>query len=433
MLVDKRVQTRHSMAEVKHNSRAEHLRLHQRVSSEPTIKQTVSQFPTMDYLKPKDVTKMVKEYIIGEQIGKGCYAKVKEGIHCKSLKRVAIKIFDSNKLKKISGGENSFNREVSILSTLNHVNIVQLHDYWIDQSKAKMFIILEFMSCGTLQDLIEKQYRSGSRIPMVQIRQLFSHLINGLDYLHHQDIIHKDIKPDNLLLNEDGVLKICDFGVAERIDETFGEWSDVIDSPNSHGLSSSRDLHKHGWGGGSLAFLPPESLIGETEPKATTKNDVWSAGIILFMCATGRFPFEKTSMYDLVENITKGSYKIPDYFHQNLKDLIKNMLSLDPSQRFSISEIRKHSFMTMELPKEPFVPLTRIRSAFGYDSKTIETMVKQIVLRNKKIAEVEEEFPTELEKEKQERIKEKKGRRKSAPNNRRKVTNQKSRSRCNIM
>jgi len=322
--------------------------------------------------KKRQGPKLIKHYVVGETIGKGSYAIVKEGVDTRTYQRVAIKIFNQKKLKKITGGKDSVLKEITLLTHLKHQNIVRLIDHFSNEEKR--YITLEYLGGGSLQDLIERETKAGSSLPLRQIRELLRDLIRGLEYLHGQNVIHKDIKPDNLLLTIDGVLKITDFGVAEEVgreENTSDEDSGSAESPT--------EIHKQRWGGGSLAFQPPECLAGESEPKPTEKNDVWSTGITLYMCVTGKFPFANGSMLGLVESITKGAYTIPDTVETDLRDLIKNTLHIDPNKRFTLEEIKKHQWMSIELPKQSKAQIVPINSMFPHSNQEeLETAINEI-------------------------------------------------------
>jgi len=252
--------------------------------------------------------KTIHQYLLGEVLGKGSYAKVREALDTRTFNVVAIKIAKKN-IKKLPGSsEASLKQEISIIEKLNHKNVVKYYESFSKEEKEKIYIVIEYVEGGTLQDLINKS--PTSRLPLKQAQRYFKDLILGLQYLHSQGIVHRDIKPGNLLLTTDGVLKITDFGSAERI-ESF-------EDPNYSAKAP-----------GAPAFQPPEIASGE-ETFSGVAGDVWAAGVTLFYIVTGKYPFEvegKTA-YTIFNNIVSGKYKIPKWvrLHKALTQLIRGML-----------------------------------------------------------------------------------------------------------
>ena len=144
-------------------------------------------------------------------------------------------------------------------------------------------------------------------------------------------IIHKDIKPGNLLLDQAGVLKIADFGVCEQLD-MFAEDDKIVTSQ------------------GTPAFQPPEVANG-WEVFSGYKIDVWSCGVTLYNFTTGGYPFEGETIFKLFENIGKCEFSVPNYVDKVLESLLRAMLSLDPQDRPDIPTIRQHDWSRKRFPR----------------------------------------------------------------------------------
>ncbi|KAK1790064.1 hypothetical protein P4O66_002374 [Electrophorus voltai] len=213
--------------------------------------------------------KLIGKYLMGDLLGEGSYGKVKEMLDSETLCRRAVKILKKKKLRRIPNGE-------------------------------------------------------------ANVKKYFCQLLDGLEYLHSQGIVHKDIKPGNLLLTTDGALKISDLGVAEAL-HPFAEDDTCRTSQ------------------GSPAFQPPEIANG-LDTFSGFKVDIWSAGVTLYNITTSLYPFEGDNIYKLFENIGKGDYTIPEECGPLLSDLLRGMLEYDPVKRFSIQQIRQHNWVRKKHP-----------------------------------------------------------------------------------
>ncbi|KAK2492954.1 hypothetical protein MC885_018461 [Smutsia gigantea] len=269
--------------------------------------------------------KLIGKYLMGDLLGEGSYGKVKEVLDSETLCRRAVKILKKKKLRRIPNGEANVKKEIQLLRRLRHRNVIQLVDEMLDSVPEKRF-------------------------PVSQAHGYFCQLVDGLEYLHSQGIVHKDIKPGNLLLTTSGTLKISDLGVAEAL-HPFAEDDTCRTSQ------------------GSPAFQPPEIANG-LDTFSGFKVDIWSAGVTLYNITTGLYPFEGDNIYKLFENIGKGDYTIPGDCGPPLSDLLKacawadplvslsGMLEYEPAKRFSIQQIRQHSwFRKKHPPTEELVPI----------------------------------------------------------------------------
>ncbi|XP_002732086.2 serine/threonine-protein kinase stk11-like [Saccoglossus kowalevskii] len=279
------------------------------------------------YSPRKKRAKLIGKYLMGDTLGEGSYGKVKEVLDTETLCRRAVKILKKKKLRKIPNGETNVQREIRLLKRLKHKNIINLVEVLYNDEKQKMYLVMEYC-VGGLQEMLDSC--PDKKFPIWQAHDYFSQLVNGLEYLFSVGIIHKDIKPGNLLLTTDGTLKISDLGVAERLDQ-FLEGDTCKTSQ------------------GSPAFQPPEIANG-LDYFSGFKVDVWSAGITLFNITTGKYPFEGDNIYKLFENIGKGEFTVPDECGPLLAELLRGMLEYDPDKRFSIQQIKQHSWVQKKHP-----------------------------------------------------------------------------------
>lgn len=279
--------------------------------------------------------KLIGKYLMGDLLGEGSYGKVKEMLDSETLCRRAVKILKKKKLRRIPNGEANVKKEIQLLRRLRHKNVIQLVDVLYNEEKQKMYMVMEYCVCG-MQEMLDSVL--DKKFPVFQAHGYFCQLIDGLEYLHSQGIVHKDIKPGNLLLTTNGTLKISDLGVAEAL-HPFAE-DDMCRTSQ-----------------GSPAFQPPEIANG-LDTFSGFKVDIWSAGVTLYNITTGLYPFEGDNIYKLFENIGKGDYTIPDDCGAPLSDLLRGMLEYDPAKRFSIQQIRHHNwFRKKHTQSEPLVPI----------------------------------------------------------------------------
>ena len=212
--------------------------------------------------------------------------------------------------------------EIAILKKLNHPNVVKLFEVLDDPSQDSMFMVFELCKNGTIMHLDDNP----QSLPLFVARSYFQQLLLGIEYLHEHDIVHRDIKPDNMLLSSDNVLKIVDFGVSEI-------------------FTNEQAIVKKS--AGSPAFYAPEmcsSSHGDLQAKAV---DVWAMGVTLFCMVVGNLPFQaSSSILELYHDIQTKEPDYPQTLDPSLTDLLRKMLDKDPIKRITIEQIRLHPWVT---------------------------------------------------------------------------------------
>ncbi|CAI6333242.1 unnamed protein product [Periconia digitata] len=222
--------------------------------------------------------------------------------------------------------------EIAIMKKLHHPNLVSLIEVLDDPEEDSLYMVMEMCKKGVVMQVgLEER---ADPYPQEQCRCWFRDMILGLEYLHAQGIIHRDIKPDNCLITDDDVLKIVDFGVSEMFDKQ-GE------------MKTAKSA-------GSPAFMPPELCVakhGEVDGRAV---DIWSMGVTLFCLLFGRIPFEKHGMIELYQAIRMDQ---PEYDEcdSDLLDLLCRLLEKDPQKRINMDEIREHPWVTRQ-GTDPLLP-----------------------------------------------------------------------------
>jgi serine/threonine protein kinase len=282
--------------------------------------------------------KTLNQYSITRFLGKGQYGKVKlcSVLHSDDL--VAIKIIDKSILKDARKTGLPFKmelhavkQEVAILKALDHPNIVKLKEVIDDPENYKIYLVFEYIDGGELIEV--KMDGSVESEPMEEEKasNYFKQLLNGLEYLHHNQIVHRDIKPSNLLVTRDGLLKISDFGVSRLF------------SGNDDSYLESQ---------GTPAFLPPEAC-GAGGVIQGRSADIWAAGVTLYAMIFGQVPFKGEGigpgkLFSLYQSIMHDSVQLPFDVSPELKDLFRLIFAKDPANRISLQDLQIHPWVINE-------------------------------------------------------------------------------------
>ncbi|KAI8584265.1 hypothetical protein K450DRAFT_218968 [Umbelopsis ramanniana AG] len=215
--------------------------------------------------------------------------------------------------------------EMAILKKLNHENVVKLFEVLDDPNDDSLYMVFEMAEKGALMDIdLDK-----ASVPYSEeeSRIYFRQMILGIEYLHHNEIAHRDIKPDNLLRSKDDVLKIVDFGVSEM----FNKGDDRLKKS-----------------AGSPAFMAPELCVARHGDVSGTAADIWSMGVTLYCLIYGRLPFPKSNVIELFEAIKNDPVPYESDTNPKLLDLFQKMLTKDPSQRITMEQMRVHPWVTLD-------------------------------------------------------------------------------------
>jgi len=209
--------------------------------------------------------------------------------------------------------------EASIMKKLFHPNVISFKDVFKDVKLDYFYIVMEYANDGDLSKKIktQKQKVYGEKyFSEEKIMQYFYQICRGLQYIHSKNIIHRDIKSQNIFLMKNGKLKIGDFGIAKTLTETKNNASTVIGTPY---------------------YFSPEIINGEPY---NYKTDIWSLGVVLYEMCCLKLPFESNNIAQLSIKIMKGKYDpIPNRYSKNMANLIKDMLNIDQKLRPNITEV----------------------------------------------------------------------------------------------
>ncbi|KAI9672209.1 MAG: hypothetical protein M1831_002023 [Alyxoria varia] len=223
--------------------------------------------------------------------------------------------------------------EIAVMKKLNHTNLVSLVEVLDDPEEDSLFMVLEMCKKGVVMkvelDDVADPYSEE------ECRTWFRDLILGIEYLHAQGIIHRDIKPDNCLLTDDDTLKIVDFGVSEMFEK-----------------ASEMRIAKSA---GSPAFMAPELCIVNHGDVSGKSADIWSMGVTLYCLRLGKVPFCQTSMIDLYQAIVNEPVPLEGVDDQQFRDLMTRLLEKDPQKRITMEELRVHPWVTRK-GTDPLLP-----------------------------------------------------------------------------
>ncbi|KAI3695056.1 hypothetical protein L1987_78044 [Smallanthus sonchifolius] len=274
-----------------------------------------------DYVGEERLTPVEKtlfgKYKLGKLLGYGAFAKVYHGWDMESKQSVAIKAI--NKHKTVTRGlTGHIKREIAAMRRLRHHNIVRLQEVLANQKK--IYFVLEFAKGGELYSKVSKH-----RFSEDLSRRYFQQLISAVRYCHSRGVYHRDLKLENLLLDENWTLKVTDFGLSA--------------------LTYTQDNRLFHTMCGTPAYVAPEILAKKGYDGA--KVDIWSCGIILFVLNAGYLPFNDSNVIVMYRKICKGEYHVPRWMSSELKRFLSRLLDTNPQTRITIDEIINDPWFTI--------------------------------------------------------------------------------------
>ncbi|SAL96707.1 hypothetical protein [Absidia glauca] len=277
----------------------------------------------------------IDDYVMNQMIGSGGFSTVRKGYCISNGQTVAIKIIKKKPLDPLSADE-ALERELEIWQTLDHANVVRIQK--VLETDHATFVVCDYCANGTLLDRLLAQ--PTNPLSDSEKKHLFSQLCSAVHYLHKKcNVIHRDIKLDNVLLDDAMNVKLCDFGLAvyQKVMPTHLE---KVAHPDAKEEQEQGDHSV----GGSLAYCAPEQLKS-SKVLACPKTDVWSLGVVLFAMFAGRLPFDDDYDVRLRKAILSGEFVMPDDFPPELADLVSHCLDLDPVARYSLDQIIDHPWL----------------------------------------------------------------------------------------
>ncbi|KAK3093684.1 hypothetical protein FSP39_018880 [Pinctada imbricata] len=273
----------------------------------------------MSLVSDEDVELKKRGYTLGSTLGEGSYAKVKSGYSERSQRRVAIKIIDRKRTPK-DFREKFLPRELKLHTNLDHPNVIKLFE--IFEFHNRVYLIMEHAGHGDLLEYIKLR----GALPDERAKTMFKQIVNAVEYLHQNSIVHRDLKCENLLLDTMSNIKVSDFGFCRSIEPG--------------------DLCKTYCG--SAAYAAPEILQGI--PYFGPMHDIWSIGVILYIMVCAAMPYDDSNIKKMVREQLerKVSFSKSKKVSPECKDLIYRILEVNSKRRLTIPQMMYHPWL-----KEP--------------------------------------------------------------------------------
>ncbi|HYR33651.1 MAG TPA: serine/threonine-protein kinase [Burkholderiales bacterium] len=295
--------------------------------------------------KSKSELKSLGRYQIRGVLGKGAMGLVYDGHDSTLDRRVAIKTIQTSNLDEATAKhyDMRFRREVRAVARLNHPNIVQVYDFGSEGDLA--FIVMEFIEGRELKDYLDAK----ERFDLARIFTLMGELLDALDFAHQAGVIHRDVKPANVMINAAGRAKLADFGVARITDDQGGEATRV------------------GAMVGTPSHMSPEQIQGQQIDRRT---DIFSAGIVLYQLLTGQKPFEGAG-WALAKKIVQDDPVWPSQLVQippTLDRVIARALAKHADQRYQTARSFADDLKRVREGKAPEAAASR-RSAASLEAE----------------------------------------------------------------
>ena len=286
-------------------------------------------------------------YLLGDKIGKGCFGKVFKATQLATGATVALKAIPKLSIKN-RDTRKKIDKEVQVLKLLNdNHGIIKLYEVFEDDES--VYLVFELLKNG---DLV-KYFQVNPLLSEEDLKVFFRQIVVAIQAMHEAGILHRDIKLDNILLDEHLNPKICDFGISTILEEG----KKVYDT------------------GGTPAYLAPEVILAEGN--VGPKSDVWALGVLLYLLVFGFVPFKSNDMQLLYQKILSGKFKYPEGHigSPSLRNLISEMLRVEIDSRLSIREVLSHPWFDSGVPR-----FERLRKEALKSASPDERMQKGICL-----------------------------------------------------
>ena len=269
----------------------------------------------------------LNNFTIVEEVGRGACGKVMLAVDGTNDEKRAIKIIPRhNALARMETDATSMLREVAVMKKLRHRNIVRLYEVIDDPSEDVIYLVMQFIDSGPFVKLSHEDYTC-SPMSLSNVVKYVKQMIPALRYMHSRNVVHGDIKPDNILIDSDGVLYFADFGISCMLGDRQQRVQSQLGTP---------------------AFLAPEVLQGGAP---STVSDMWAVGVTLYVAIFGCLPFKGRTYGETVKAICEGSLTFPPVSAEKIKwkAILKALLEKDPIKRMTANQLAGHALFARDI------------------------------------------------------------------------------------
>ena len=292
---------------------------------------------------------LIEDLTLIKCLGKGAFGEVYLTSRQGSKQKYATKKIDKKYVSRPKA-KKYLDNEIKILKEVDHPNIIKLYE--VKETTQFFYLIMELCNGGSLADRLEEYIKKNKKpFPEETVQYLMKQIMSAINYLHSRNILHRDIKLDNILVNFDNdedkrnnnvlkaKVKIIDFGFARHLAPAQLAYS-TLGSPVNMDPGILRKLNK---------------MDNQNEYGYDEKADIWSLGTICYEMLIGKSTFDANSMRDLVRKVESGNYYLPTTLSKEAVSFLNGMLQYDSKKRLSANQLYNHKFL-----KKPYSELTKI-------------------------------------------------------------------------